>query len=515
MSKSKPEGKRVGIWIRVSTEDQAAGESPQHHEFRARRYAEMNEWTVIETYDLAGVSGKSVWEHPECQRMLKDVKRGHIQGLIFSKLARLARNTKELLEFAQYFKTHNGALVSIEEKLDTSTPAGLLFYTMLGAIAQWEREEIASRLHASIATRAKLGKPLSGMVPYGFKWVDKKLQQVPEEAAIRRQIFELFLEHRRKGVVARKLNERGHRTREGNEFSDMQVHRLLVCPSARGQYQINRFKRTEENSKDNKPESDWGVVECAPIVSAEVFDQVNRIIEEQHKPRKRPGKKPVHTFAGLLKCGCGHKMYVYTRSPNYTCNKCKNKVGAQALDEIFIAALEDTFTDSGKMLAHIADARQRLAERQHDLSIVKEQLAAVKSEMKKAYDLYIAGGVDMEQFKTINGPLAARHTQLNEEIPRVEGELSVIQVTELSAAATITEARSLAALWPTLDTEGKQRLAATLCSDITVPTDPEAPIDITFTHTPKSSVSDETLNRLNSQPNLESGWTTRVMFELR
>jgi site-specific DNA recombinase len=65
-----PQGKRVGIWIRVSTEDQAQGESPEHHEHRARSYAEARGWTVIELYDLAGVSGKSVMEHPEAKRML-------------------------------------------------------------------------------------------------------------------------------------------------------------------------------------------------------------------------------------------------------------------------------------------------------------------------------------------------------------------------------------------------------------------------------------------------------------
>src|SRR4051812_31512329 len=96
-------GKPVGIWIRVSTEDQAQGDSPQHHEQRAREYAKFNDWNVVEVYDLAGVSGKSVMEHAETKRMLADITRGHIRGLIFSKLARLARNTKELLEFADFF----------------------------------------------------------------------------------------------------------------------------------------------------------------------------------------------------------------------------------------------------------------------------------------------------------------------------------------------------------------------------------------------------------------------------
>src|ERR1700722_11487625 len=271
--------KTVGIWIRVSSEDQAKGESPAHHLERARNRAAERGWIVKEVYDLAGTSGKSVKDHPECKRMEADIKRGHITALIFSKLARLARNTKELLEFSEYFDAHKSDLISLSENIDTSSPAGRLFFTIIAAMATWEREEIADRQNASILIRAKLGKSINGRAPYGYQWKNRQLVIHPDEAPIRRKAYELFLQYRRKGTVAKLLTNDGIRTREGAIFRDCNIDRMFTCSSAKGVYYFNRIRKNGPWKGTEKPEEEWGEAKCEAIVPEEQWNEVNKIIE--------------------------------------------------------------------------------------------------------------------------------------------------------------------------------------------------------------------------------------------
>ena len=421
--------KSVGIWIRVSTEDQAKGESPEHHEKRAKYYAESKGWKVVEVYPLEGVSGKDVGEHPEAKRMLADIKQGKITGLVFSKLARLARNTRQLLDFADYFNKYEADLISLQESIDTSTPAGRLFYTMIAAMAQWEREEIASRVAASVPIRAKLGKSLGGAAPYGYEWKDKKLLINEQEAPIRKLIYELFLEHKRKKTVAKLLNQKGYRTRRNFQWTDTSVGHLLRDPIAKGLRRMNYTQNPHSPTKKGgqtwayKPQEEWIYSEVEPLISEQVWDQCQALLNLFPKKRKRTAKKAVHLFSGLVYCQCGIKMYVPSNTPKYVCQKCRNKIPIPDLEAIFQEQLRNYVFSDEEMAKHLQDAESGLQEKQALLSSLIQEKDKTKVQMDKLLKLYYADEIPKQGFGREYKPLEQRFEQVQSQIPELQGEL--------------------------------------------------------------------------------------------
>ncbi|MBK8092199.1 MAG: recombinase family protein [Verrucomicrobiaceae bacterium] len=430
---SDQSAKRVGIWIRVSSEEQAQGDSPAHHRARAEMYCTSRAWKVVEVYDLAGVSGKSVVDHPEAQRMMADVKRGHIQALVFSKLARLTRNAKELMDFSEFFQQNHADLVSLSESIDTSSPAGRLFYNLVASMAQWEREEITDRIKSSVLVRAKLGKPLSGKAPYGYMWKDKKLVVNPDEAPIRRLSYELFDKHQRMKTVARILNERGYRTRLGKQWSDMAVRFQIKDPTAKG---IHRRNYTRNLGKGKtwglKPEGEHIFNEVEAIVSPELWERCNAVLDDRYMKRERPAKKPAHLFSGFVVCHCGNKMYVPMKTPKYTCQKCRNKIACADLEEIFLEEVKSYLVNPANVQGYLSKSGEVLGEKETLIAQRQRESAKLKSDTDRMLRLYLDGSVTSEDFKRFNDPLVEQRQQLDDELVRLQAEIDVLKIDSLS-----------------------------------------------------------------------------------
>ena len=481
-------------------------------------YCTSRAWKVVEIYDLAGVSGKSVMEHPEAKRMMADVRRGHTQALVFSKLARFSRNAQELMAFSEFFQQNQADLVSLSESIDTSSPAGRLFFNLVAAMAHWEREEIADRIKSSVVVRAKLGKPLSGKVPYGYMWKDKKLAINRDEAPVRRLIYELFDEHHRIKTVARILNERGYRTRIGKQWSDMAVRFQLKDPTAKGIHRRN-YTRNQGNGKTwaLKPESEHIFNEVEAIVPAELWDRCNKFLDARHVKRERPAKKPAHLFSGFVFCKrCQRPMYVPTKSPKYTCQKCRNKVPCSILEDLFLEEVKDYLINPANVRSYLAKAGEALSERQTLLDQREKEASKINADTDRMLRLYLDGSVTSEQFKQFNLPIAVQKTQIDQDVTRLQSEIDILKIDSLSGEQLVTEALELHARWPKMAPDEKRRVIEQMVRRIDI--DEGNPDEAVNFHLIQLPSYEEITNCQNTYPRANTAASSSIEtggFELR
>ena len=187
-----------------------------------------------------------------------------------------------------------------------------------------------------------MGKPLGGAAPFGYKWVGKDFLPDETEAPVRKLMFELFLTHQRKYTTAKALNDMGYRTRNGSHFTATSIERLLRDGSAKGERRANYTKSTGTNKTwVLKPESEWVIIPCEAIVNAELWNQVNSILDSQAGQSSFPSRTAAYLLSGFVKCGCGKTMYAIPKSQNYSCKHCKVRISVADIDEIFQTQLQD------------------------------------------------------------------------------------------------------------------------------------------------------------------------------
>jgi site-specific DNA recombinase len=461
--------KKVGIWLRVSTLDQKRGDSPEIHEKRARMYAESKGWKVTTIYHLEGISGKSIMKQPEAQRMVEDIRRKNIDGLIFSKLARLARNTKELLEFADIFEENEASMISLQESIDTSTPAGRLFYTIISAMAQWEREETGERIAASIETRRKLGKITGGMASYGFKIVNAKLEIDEKEAPIRKLMYELFLQHQRRATVARLLNERGYKTRKGKNFSDITVTRLLKNPDAKGVRKSNHQGVPSIKYPDGKkPKEDWVFTKCPQIVSEKLWDSVNAIIEEQESRSKqtKPLNQRVHLFTSYIKCHNGHKMGIQTKTNKYSCTKCKVRIDKDDLEEVFRSRLSQFILSEEEIKNYTSSSDKIINDKKEEVNSITKQIDDIDIRLNQLIDLNIKGQIPTKGFNSHYNPLFEQSEKLQQTLKNLNIELEEMKKVNTSFDTVVHQSKGLYEKWYTLSKLEKRSIIESVTNTI-------------------------------------------------
>ena len=146
---------RVAIYARVSTSEQDAGMQTRELE----EYAQRRGWTIAGLYVDTGVSGSKV-SRPELDRLMGDARRRRFDTVAVWKFDRMARSVSHLLRVLEEFRALNIDFVSLTESIDTSSPLGKMIFTVLGAVAELERDLIRERVRAGLRNALAKGRTL-------------------------------------------------------------------------------------------------------------------------------------------------------------------------------------------------------------------------------------------------------------------------------------------------------------------------------------------------------------------
>ena len=353
----KTKVKRVGIYARLSNEDTRSGESVsiENQKLLLVKHVKDMGWELVEIYQDDGFTGTNQ-NRPALQRLLQDVREGHINTVLIKDLSRLGRNYLDVGNLAEvFFPQHGCELISLNEKLDE-----------MAVFRNWFNEQhsrsTSVKVKAIKQMQAKDGKFYHAYAPYGYKksLETKHLLMVDEITAhIVREIFELRAKGYGFNKIAGVLNEKNVITpreryyqlkgkenprNEGRYWNGVTVRKITQHEAYIGNVVSARY--ASESYKTHKiitrPEEEWIRVENVhePIIDRDLWDRVQSISNRQYI--KRPDREgSLSIFSGFVVCAdCGLKM-------RRSVSRSKRKNGNEYVLKSFVCS---TYSRSGNKI---------------------------------------------------------------------------------------------------------------------------------------------------------------------
>ena len=287
---------KVCCYTRVSTTAQEnEGYSLSAQEESARAYCKAQGWELTAVYADAK-SGSSMAGRGELARLLVDAADGEFERVIVWKLDRLGRNLRDLLDISDQLEQAGVGVVSIQESLDTGTAAGRMMRSILGSLAEFERETIVERIVAGIRQKAREGE-LVGPLPLGY--LRNEDGEVVVDEATAPLVLAAFERYKEGGVSLREMATWaatvGLRSTEGNPLDRLSIRKILNNQTYTGHVAYHERRGGGVVAKGKHP----------AIIGGDTFDKVQAMLHSRRKHAVTPkpfGRDP-YPLSGIGVCG--------------------------------------------------------------------------------------------------------------------------------------------------------------------------------------------------------------------
>ena len=328
------EKKIAGLYIRVSTEDQAReGFSLPEQEKRLRAMCEYKGYEIYDVYEERGISAKTGNYRPEFERLLQDIKDKKCNTIVVLKLDRLTRSVFDWEKIIRFLEENDAYLDCANDDINTTNANGKMISRILTSVSQNEIERTSERTKIGLAGAIKEGH-IPHKAPFGYKRVDKIL--VPDESTkddiIR--IFNLYHEGNSYQTISNIYNK--EKVMGKTNWKDSTILKILSNEIYKGDFVHG--KRT------NNPTYYESVVE--PLISKELWEECQ--VQKRRNSRNYKRDKD-YLFLQKLKCPKCQRILGgnATRKKNgnvyyyYQCHDCKITIREKDIEKEFDNFIED------------------------------------------------------------------------------------------------------------------------------------------------------------------------------
>ena len=390
------ERKIAGVYIRVSTEDQAReGFSLGEQEEKLLALCKFKDLEVYKVYKDAGISAKDMEHRPQFQEMLKDMKDGKINYIVAYKLDRITRSIRDLEELISVLEQYNCFLLCDRDDVNTSTANGRFFVRMLTVLSQLEIEIVSERTKFGLNGAIKSGH-IPGQRPFGYKSADDKKMII--DNATRpyvEKIFDLYLEGKSFQQIANYFEENNIYPKK--KWKDTTIQKIIDNKIYMGDYEQYKRIGKQENLE---PITYMNVVE--PIISRAKWEECQRQKERNQRTYTRDR---IYTFFQRLKCpncsrimkckgsGGTKRKYMY-----YTCEHCHinfNENHVELLLKDFIYDLLEYDMAVKKFFLPVLEDKSSNI----DTSTIDKEIRELQKQRDRIKQAYIKGIVEIDDFK--------------------------------------------------------------------------------------------------------------------
>ncbi len=388
-------------YCRVSTIMQEEGRSLEFQIKKCQDYCEFQNYELIEIIQDVESGGND--DREGFLKLIQKVKSKEFNVLVVFESSRISRVTLTMLNFVLELQKSNIHFISISQpELNTTTPTGMLFFTIQATLSEYERKQISVRVKSNKWARAKAGIWQGGKLPLGYKKDPENNDIIlidEENAIIIKELFEYYLSSKSIKKTANIFNKH-----PGS------VQWILSNPFYTGLFRYGK-KENNINTGIVKVNEDYQYFEGVhqPIISREIFNQVQSLMKSSGIGTKK--SSPL-LFSGILRCECGGKMYSSNNGKSllYRCDYCQKAVGKKKIEE---KILKDLFELNE--LSELNEVSLIKKKTEHELSIINKSLSKLDNERQKYITLFTKEMISEEEFNNFVKLLKERKLFLEEE----------------------------------------------------------------------------------------------------